>query len=405
MKYLILVYDGMADVKIASLGNKTPMEAAYKPCMDRLAAVSAVGTVCNVPLGMVPESDTANLAILSYDPRVFSRGRSPLEAMSMGLAMSHEDTALRCNLVTVSDDGAPYESKRMLDHSAGEITTEEARELVAALNEGLSTAERHLYPGVSYRHCLLWKNASDTYNFARPHDIIGQSIRDFLPKGEEGEPFLRFMRRSYDILKDHPVNNERRRRGLLPANSAWLWSPGKKPALPSFFEKWGLRGTVISAVDLIKGIGICAGMDVPNVEGATGNYHTNYRGKADAAIAAFEGGADLAYIHVEAPDECGHLGDIAAKVSSIEKIDSEILAPLFAYLSSKGEPFAILTLPDHPTPCALRTHTADPVPYMMYESDRKHEGVSSLTEEAAARGPHLPDGTELLSLLFRGKLQ
>ena len=402
MKFLVLVYDGMADYALPELSGRTPMEVASKPYLDGLSRASLVGTVCNVPTGMVPESDTANLAILSYDPRTYSKGRSPLEAMSMGLEMAPEDTALRCNLVALSDD-EPYESKIMLDHSADEISTPEADLLVKALDEALGNSERRLYTGISYRHCLLWKNAADSYNFARPHDIIGKTVAEYLPKGSEGEPFYRFMRESYDILKDHPVNVERRRRGLKAANSAWLWSPGKKPALPSFYEKWGLSASIVSAVDLIKGIGICAGMEVLDVEGATGNVHTNYRGKANAAIDAFSRGRDLVYIHVEAPDECGHRAEIENKVLSIEKIDSEILAPVAEYLKSTKEAYRILVLPDHPTPLALRTHTSDPVPFMIYESDKAHMGTSPFTEAtAAACRRHLTDGTDLMEL-FLGK--
>lgn len=397
MKYLVLVYDGMADTPIPELGGHTPMEVAKKPYLDFLSRKAIVGTTSNVPDGMVPESDTANLAILSYDPRTYSKGRSPLEAVSMGLSMSADDTALRCNLVAISDDDIPYEERLMLDHSADEITTPEADKLVKALDEALGNADRHLYTGISYRHCLLWKNAADDYNFARPHDIIGKRIGDYLPSGKEGEPFYRFMRDSHDILSSHPVNEERRRRGLKPANSAWLWSPGKKPALPSFFEKWGLKASVISAVDLIKGIAICAGMESLDVEGATGNVHTNYRGKADAAIDAFRRGQEYVYIHVEAPDECGHRAEVQNKVLSIEMIDTHILAPVCEYLRSTGEAYRVLVLPDHPTPCAIRTHSSDPVPYMIYESDREHAGVSSFTEATAvATDRYLADGTQLM---------
>ncbi len=403
MKYLVVVFDGMADVSIPALNGRTPMEAADKPYLDSLAKAAYVGTVSNVPEGMVPESDTANLAILSYDPRTYSKGRSPLEAVSMGLTMRADDTALRCNLVAISDDDAPYEDKIMLDHSADEITTEEADLLVAALNEKLSTEARRLYTGISYRHCLLWQGACDTYNFARPHDIIGKRIGDYLPSGEIGEPFYRFMRESYDILHTHPVNEERRRRGLKPANSAWLWSPGKKPALPSFYKKWGIKASVVSAVDLIKGIGICAEMEVLDVPGATGNLHTNYKGKADAAIDAYSRGQELVYIHVEAPDECGHRGEVENKVLSIERIDGEILAPVCEYLRKSGEDYRVLVLPDHPTPCAVRTHTADPVPFMIYESGRAHMGVSSFTEAtAAARRRHMKDGTALMEIFLEG---
>ncbi len=400
MKYLIIVYDGMADNRIPALGNRTPMEAAKKPCMDALAKSSLLGTVCNVPKGMVPESDTANLAILSYDPRLYSKGRSPLEAVSMGLAMKETETAFRCNLVALSEEGA-YEDRIMLDHSADEISTEEASHLIAALESALGTEYRHFYTGISYRHCILWENIPDNYPFARPHDIIGQRIGDYLPSGEAGEVYLELMKKSEEILRDHPINVGRRKKGLKAANSAWLWSPGKKPALPSFREKFGLKGSVVSAVDLIKGIGLCAGMEVLQVEGATGNYHTNYEGKAEAAMDAFRRGQDLVYIHVEAPDECGHRAEIENKVSSIERIDERILSPLYRYLMQSGEPFRIMTLPDHPTPVSLRTHTSDPVPFLIYDSEKKQKGADLFTEEtAAAQSNFVPDGTRLMELLL-----
>ena len=396
MKYLILVYDGMADRPIPELGGKTPMEVARKPRLDALSSKGTVGTVSNVPEGMVPESDTANLAILSYDPRVFSKGRSPLEAMSMGLTMTPEDTAYRCNVVTLSDDGE-YDQKIMLDHSADEITTKEADALIRTLEEKLGDDYRHFYTGVSYRHCLLWKNGDDTYPFMRPHDILGQKITDYLPKDERGKEFYRLMRASYDILKDHPVNEARRARGLRPANSIWLWSPGKKPALPDFREKWGLDASVISAVDLIKGIGICASMESIDVDGATGNVHTNYDGKASAAIDAFRRGKDLVFIHVEAPDECGHRAEIENKVKSIELIDEKILTPVHDALAATGEPYRIMALPDHPTPIAIRTHAMEPVPFMIYDSENEKSGPSCFTEkEAEKTGLYFPDGSASL---------
>ncbi len=402
MKYLVIVYDGMADRKIKELGDKTPMEVANKPQMDFLAKTSLCGTVSNVPAGMVPESDTANLAILSYDPKIYSKGRSPLEAMSMGLDMQPNETAYRCNLVTLSDD-FDYDNKIILDHSSDEITTPEADELIKALEKELGNEDRHFYTGVSYRHCLLWKNSSDTFNFSRPHDILGRCIKDYLPKGKEGEPFYQLMRDSYEILKNHPVNEARRKNGKRVANSAWLWSPGKKPALPSFKEKWGLDASVISAVDLIKGIAICAGMQSIDVEGATGNVHTNYKGKADAAINAFKNGKDLVYIHVEAPDECGHRAEIENKVLSIEKIDQLILKPLYDYLSNSGEDFKILALPDHPTPIEIRTHSMEPVPFMLFSSNKEHNGVTTLTEKTATDSNfYIPDGTSLMDLLVNG---
>ena len=399
MKYLVLIPDGMADEKIEALGNKTPMEAADKPTTDMLAARATVGTVSNVPEGMVPESDTANMAILSFDPKVYSKGRSPLEAMSMGLTMEPDHVAYRCNIVTLSDEGE-YDEKIMLDHSADEITTAEADELIGALDAALGNDILRFYTGVSYRHCILWHGGNDKYNFMRPHDILGQCIKEHLPHGEDGKVFYDLMRKSWDILNNHPVNEARRARGLRPANSIWLWSPGKKPALPSFKEKWGLKAAVISAVDLIKGIGICAEMTSIDVEGATGNVHTNYDGKADAAINAFKEGYEYVYVHVEGPDECGHRAETENKVLAVELIDKKILKPVYEYLASSGEDFKIMILPDHPTPVRLRTHTIDPVPFMIYSSTEDKAGVSCFTEESArATGLYVESGYTLMETL------
>lgn len=402
MKYLVLIPDGMADEKIEALGNRTPMEAANKPTMDALAKKSLVGTVSNVPEGMVPESDTANMAILSFDPKTYSKGRSPLEAVSMGIEMQPDETAYRCNVVTLSDEG-DYDDKIILDHSADEITTAEADELIKALEEKLGNEYRRFYTGVSYRHCLIWKNGNDKYNFMRPHDILGKRIGEYLPKAEDGgEEFYRLMRESFDILNHHPVNEARRARGLKPANSAWLWSPGKKPQLPNFREKWGLNAAVISAVDLIKGIGLCAGMKSIDVEGATGNVHTNYTGKANAAIEAFREGHDYVYIHVEGPDECGHRAELENKVLSVELIDQKILKPVYEYLQSTGEDFRIMILPDHPTPIRLRTHTILPVPFMIYDSKTTVDGVDCFCEESAtAKNYYVANGHTLMEQLMQ----
>jgi len=399
MKYLVLIPDGMADEKIEALDNKTPMEAADKPTTDMLAAKSVVGTVSNVPSGMVPESDTANMAILSFDPKVYSKGRSPLEAMSMGLTMEPDHVAYRCNIVTLSDEGE-YDEKIMIDHSADEITTAEADELIKSLDEALGNDILRFYTGVSYRHCILWHGGNDKYNFMRPHDILGQCIKDHLPSGDDGKVFYDLMRKSWDILNHHPVNEARRARGLRPANSIWLWSPGKKPALPSFKEKWGLKAAVISAVDLIKGIGICAEMTSIDVEGATGNVHTNYSGKAEAAINAFKDGYEYVYVHVEGPDECGHRAEAENKVLSVELIDKKILKPVYEYLAASGEDFKIMILPDHPTPVRLRTHTIDPVPFMIYSSSEDAAGVPCFTEESARKtGLYIESGYTLMDRL------
>lgn len=395
MKYFVLVCDGAADYPIEKLGGKTPLEVAKKPTTDALCSKSRVGMVSNVPEGMIPESDTANLAILSYDPREYSKGRSPLEAVSMGIDMQPDETAFRCNVVTLGDE-AEYENKTMLDHSSDEITTEEADKLIKTIDEVLGDEIKKFHTGVSYRHCLIWKDAPENVQFMRPHDILGQKITEYLPP----EPFLTLQKKSFEVLEHHPVNELRRARGLKPANSIWLWSPGKKPALPSFFNKWGLDGSVISAVDLIKGIGLCAGMESIDVEGATGNVHTNYKGKADAAIDAFKRGRDFVFVHVEGPDECGHRAELENKITSIERIDSEILKSVVEYLRSTGEDFRIMILPDHPTPISMRTHAMDPVPYMIYSSDRETKnGAKSFCEkDVSASGTYLSDGCGLLNL-------
>ena len=395
MKYLVLIPDGMADEQVASLGNKSPMEAANKPIMDRLAARSLYGLVQNVPEGMVPESDTANMAILSFDPKVYSKGRSPLEAVSMGLTLEGEDVAIRANTVSLSD-AENYEDRIMLDNAADEITTEEASILIDAVNEQLADEFKHLYVGVAYRHCLIWKNVDDKYNFARPHDIIGKRIGEYLPDEIYRKEFLDFMRKSCEILENHPLNIERKRKGRLPANSLWLWSPGKPLALPSFNEKFGLRGTVISAVDLIKGIGICAGMESIDVDGATGTVNTNYEGKAQATIDAFKSGSDLVYLHFEGPDEHGHRGEPEVKAKSIELIDKLALAPIFEYLKNCGEDFGIMILPDHPTPVRIRTHSSEPVPYIIYSSKNRTAGIENYNEFSCANGKYIADGWDLM---------
>lgn len=365
MKYAVIIGDGMSDYRHAALGNKTPLELAKKPYMDMMARKGIIGFTHNVPMDMVPESDTANLAVLGYDPKIYSKGRSPLEAVSMGIDMKEDETAFRINTVALSE-GDVYEELTILDHSADEISTEESRQLIETLQEEMGDELRTYYTGVSYRHCLIWKNAPKTINLNRPHDILGNVIGEYLPSGADGAPYYEIMKKSWEILRNHPVNLDRKKRGLLPANSLWIWSPGKKPFLTSFGERFGLKGTVISAVDLIKGIGLCAGLKVPNIEGATGNIHTNYEGKAQAAIDAFKSGDDFVYIHVEAPDECGHRAEIENKVLSVEYLDSRIIKPVYDYLESCGEEFKIFFLPDHPTPLEKRTHSLDAVPFVMY---------------------------------------
>ncbi len=365
MKYIVLLGDGMSDWPLEALNGKTPLEAAHKPNIDALAKRSSLGMVYHVPQGMPAGSDVANLSVFGFDPREFYTGRSPLEAISMGIRLADDDIALRCNLVTLSDE-ADYSHRTMLDYSAGEITTQEAGELIGAVAEALNGNGLSFYPGVSYRHCLVWKKGPMDIQLTPPHDISGKSIKDHLPKGNGSDLINDLMRKSVDILKDHPVNKKRIERGLNPATSIWLWGQGRKPAIPLFVEKYGLCGSVISAVDLIKGIGIASGMKAVEVEGATGNIHTNFKGKAEAALKELREGRDFVYIHVEAPDECGHQGQLKDKIRSIELIDRDVLGVLLKGL--EGEDYSLLILPDHPTPIAIKTHSSDPVPYLIYRS-------------------------------------
>lgn len=400
MKYIVLLGDGMADYPIPALNGKTPLEAANKPNMDFLAHHGELGLVKTVPEGFPPGSDVANLSVFGYAPQQYYTGRSPLEAVSMGVAMEHTDMAFRCNLVTLSGE-EHYEEKTMLDYSSGEITTEEAGELMKAIADELNAPGFSFYPGISYRHCLIWKNGKEGLTLTPPHDISGRNIASYLPQGGNSNVFLSFMKQSEAILKDHPVNLNRIKRGLNPATSIWLWGQGRKPALKPFREKYNLSGSVISAVDLIRGIGILAGLESIQVEGATGNLHTNYAGKAQACLRALEKGSDFVYVHVEAPDECGHQGMLEGKVTSIEKIDSELLSPLLKGLEKWD--YSILLLPDHPTPLSIRTHSREPVPYVIYrETARKAFNEPSFAirrfteKEAEATGILVEEGHTLM---------
>ncbi|MDH7568158.1 MAG: cofactor-independent phosphoglycerate mutase [Armatimonadota bacterium] len=365
MKFVVVLGDGMSDYPVDELGGRTPLQAAHKPAIDALARRGEVGLAVTIPSGMPPGSDTANLSVLGYDPRLYYTGRSPLEAASMGISLQEGEVAFRCNLVTLSD-GEPYAARTMLDHSADEITSAEAHALLQTVAQELDTPTRRFYPGVSYRHLLVWSNAPNHVRLAPPHDILGQEIGPYLPEGVIGE----MMRRSAVLLADHPVNRERRRRGLRPGNSIWIWGAGSRPGLPSFVDKYGLRGSVVAAVDLVKGLGVCAGLHPVHVPGATGTLHTNYRGKAEAALEELRRGQDFVYLHVEAPDECGHRQEVANKVKAIEQIDALVVRVLVDGLQNAGSDFRLLLLPDHPTPLSLRTHTHDPVPYLLYDSRR-----------------------------------
>ncbi|MBQ7900931.1 MAG: cofactor-independent phosphoglycerate mutase [Clostridia bacterium] len=386
MKYIVILGDGMADYPVEELGGKTPLEAAQKPAIDYLCAHGEVGLVSNVPENLSPGSDVANLSAMGYDPQKYYSGRSPLEAVSIGVDMKETDIVFRCNVVTVSEEQENYEDKIIIDHSADEITTEEAAQLIETIQQHMGNDMFRFYPGVSYRHALVWDKGGERLTLTPPHDILERRIGDYLPKGDDSAMLYDMMKRSYDILNNHPVNIARAERGLKKANTIWIWGEGKKPMLDSFENKFGIKGSVISAVDLIKGIALCAGMESIDVEGATGNVHTNFDGKAKAAIDAIRRGSDYVYIHMEAPDECGHRHEIENKVKSIELIDSKVVSYIKDEMDKMGEPYRILVLPDHPTPLCLRTHTRDAMPYIIYDSTNPVDsGIESYTEANAAK--------------------
>ena len=401
MKYLVILCDGMADTPVPELGNKTPMETAEKPVIDSLARTGEVGLCRTVPAGLKPGSDVANLSVLGYDPKVCYTGRSPLEAASIGVNLSDTDVALRCNLVTLSDEPV-YEDKTMVDYCADDISTDEAAEIIATVQEKLGNDIFRFYAGVSYRHCLTVANGTTLLgNMTPPHDISGPVIGKYLSTADAAQPLIALMKKSYDILRDHPVNKNRIKNGRRPANSIWLWGEGKRPQLQNFREKNGVRGGIISAVDLLKGIGICAGMDTPEVKGATAYIDTNFEGKAVAAKKLFEDGCDLVYIHIEAPDECGHRGEIENKRLSIGMIDRKIAAPMIDFLRGCGDDFRVLVMPDHPTPLAIKTHSPDPVPYLIYDSRKNLSGVECFTEQSAAEtGIFIENGYSVMARLL-----
>ncbi len=383
MKYLVVLFDGMADYPIPELDGKTPLEAADTPNIDKLARTATVGLVKSVDDGMKPGSDVANLSIMGYDPKKYYTGRSPLEAGSIGIDMKTTDVSLRCNLVTLTDD-ANYEDKTILDYCADDISSEEAEILVKYLAEHLNNEEFTFYNGVSYRHCLIWDNGTmDIGALTPPHDITGKPIKEYIPTHPNAAKLYDLMVKSYDLLKDHPVNLERIKNGKRPANSIWLWGEGTRALLDDFKEKYGLKGSMISAVDLLKGIGKFANMNVVHVDGVTGYIDTNFEGKAQAAIEEFKNGQDFVYIHVEAPDECGHRNEIQNKVKAISIIDKTILGPVTEYLRSQGD-FKVLVTPDHATPLSLMTHTNDPIPFFMYDSTKDDTGVEGFCEKTAA---------------------
>lgn len=391
----------MADRPIESLGNKTPLEYASTPKMDELARKGEIGMVHTIPDGMKPGSDTANLSVLGYNPRKYYSGRSPLEALSIGVPMKDTDIALRCNIVTLSEDEDNYEDRTIIDHSSGEISTEECAVLLEAVKKELESEIFHFYVGTSYRHCLIWENG-EVVDLVQPHDILGQKIGDKLP---ENKALREMMKKSYDILVNHPINIERKKRGLNPANSCWFWGAGTKPALYPFEERTHIKGAMISAVDLLKGIAVGSSMKVITVEGANGGLDTNYEGKARAAVDVLtKDGYDFVYVHLEAPDEMGHQGSVEKKIKAIENLDDRIIRPITEGLEEAGEDFRMVILPDHPTPICIRTHSSDDVPYLLYDSTNVRSGSWHYNErEAAAAGNRIAEGHQLIDyLLERG---
>ena len=398
MKYIVVLGDGMADLPIEELGGKTPLAYAKTETMDALSKKAEIGLVHTIPDGMKPGSDTANLSVLGYDPKVYYSGRSPLEALSIGVPMKDTDIAIRCNIVTISEEDVPFEEKTIIDHSSSEISTEDCAVLLKAVMDELANETYQFYVGTSYRHCLIW-DKGEVVELTPPHDVLGRVIKEYLPTDKA---LYEMMKKSYDILVNHPINVERKKQGLNPANCCWFWGAGTKPMLSSFEEKTGKKGMMVSAVDLLKGIAVGAGMGVAEVKGANGGLHTNYAGKVDAAMKALtEDGYDFAYIHVEAPDEMGHQGSVERKVKAIGYLDEKVIRPVVDYMNEKGEDFRMLVLPDHPTPICVRTHTSDSVPYMLYDSTNLLDKSWNYNEdEAKMSGNFVAKGHELIDYLF-----
>ena len=396
MKYVVVLCDGMADYPVPALGGKTPMMVAKKPHIDALAAKAEVGLVRTVAPGLKPGSDVANMSVLGFDPHRFYTGRSPLEAASIGIDMKDSDVSLRTNLVTLSDKGEPFADKVIEDYCADDISTEEARQLIEAVQAAFGGGEYDFYTGVSYRHCLIWHGGTtELGNMTPPHDITGKVIGPHLSTAVTAKPLLEMMEKSFDLLKDHPVNKARVAAGRRPANCIWLWGEGKRPALQPFEALYGIKGSMVSAVDLLKGIANCAGMEVAEVPGATGYIDTDFEGKAKAALDLLTRN-DLAYEHFEAPDECGHRNEPENKVKAIEMIDSRVL-PILEEGLEQYEDYKILLLPDHPTPIVTRTHASDPVPYLLYQKSAPKTGVDTINEETAkATGIYMENGPAMM---------
>ena len=398
MKYIVVLGDGMADEPIAEIGGKTPLAYAKTPTMDVLAKKSEIGLAHTIPEGMKPGSDTANLAVLGYDPKKYYTGRSPLEALSIGVPMKDTDIAIRCNIVTVSDDDLPYEEKTIIDHSSSEISTKDAAVLMEAIQKEMNDEIYQYYVGTSYRHLTIW-DKGEVVELTPPHDVLGKKIGQYLPQDAK---LREMMKRSYDILNNHPLNVERAKKGLNKANSIWFWGAGTKPILDSFEGKFHKKGAMISAVDLLKGIAVGAEMTNIDVEGADGTLETNWEGKADAAVKALlEDGFDFVYIHMEAPDEMGHQGSVERKVKAIENLDKRVIKVITEAMDKSGEDYRLLVMPDHPTPICVRTHTSDPVPYMLYDStdlkDEKHDYNEKCGKES---GLFMANGYEMMDYLL-----
>lgn len=397
MKYVVVLCDGMADYPVPALQGKTPMMCANKPNIDSLAQKAEVGLVRTVAKGLKPGSDVANMSVLGFDPKKYYTGRSPLEAASIGVDLKDTDVTLRTNLVTLSSE-PNYADKTMVDYCAGDISTAEAAEIMKDVEAHFGNEKFKFYAGVSYRHCLVWANGTtDLGDMTPPHDISGRVVGDYLSKAENAKELIKMMEESYAFLTEHPVNKKRVAEGKRPANSIWLWGEGKKPMLPSFYETYGKKGAVVSAVDLLKGIAKCADMEAPAVEGATGYIDTNFEGKARAAVNALKNGCDFAYIHLEAPDECGHRNEPENKVKAIEMIDSRVLPIVLDGLREIGDDYKIMILPDHPTPIVTQTHASDPVPYLIYHKANEKQGVESINEESAKNtGVFLENGPDIM---------
>lgn len=403
MKYLLVLADGMADNKINALDNKTPLQYAKTPNMDKLARTSLIGKVQTVPPGYPPGSDVANLSVMGYNPQKYYTGRSPLEAVSMDIDLGKDDLAFRCNLVTLSDE-ADYSAKTMWDYSAGEISSAESSQLIDSINKGLGTDIIKFYAGISYRHLMVWENGlGKSCKLTPPHDISSRLISNYLPSGNDGAVLLDMMKKSYKILAEHPINIARKEKGLNPANSLWFWGEGSRPRLDSFKDKYELKASVVAAVDLVRGIGICAGMTPVTVEGATGSIKTNFAGKARAALDELKRGQDLVYLHIESPDEAGHQGEMQTKIWSIEQIDQKVIGLILQELDDFDD-IRIMISPDHPTPLSTRTHSSDPVPFMLF--DKKHPVTNSTgiyDEEASKQGIFIEQGSKLMDLLVYNK--